>query len=87
VGQHGAGGGLAAGIADLSRPIANDKDDFVAKLLKLSQLAKPDYMAQVDIGAAGVEAHLQPQRLALLQQPHHFLFHNNFSDASPEDFM
>ena len=40
VGQHGAGGRLAAGVAYLRRPVADDEDYLVAEVLQLAQLAE-----------------------------------------------
>jgi hypothetical protein len=43
------------------------------QVLELPQLAQPDYVAQVDVGPAGVEAHLEAQFPTALEQPDEFL--------------
>ena len=52
---------VAAGIADLRGPVADDQHDLVAELLKLAQFSQPDHVSQVDVRGTGVEAFFQPQ--------------------------
>ena len=80
-GEHGAGGRLTGGVADLGGPIADDEHDGVAELLELAELAKPDDVAEVDVRRAGVEALLEAQRLAGLEQPDDLLADDDVGDA------
>ena len=64
--EDGPGDGRAARVTNLRRPVADDEHDLVPKLLQLSELPQPDDVAQVDVAARGVKAHLEPQGLVLL---------------------
>jgi len=58
------GGVLAAGIADAGGEVADDQHRRVARILEGPQLAEQDRVAQVDVGAGGVDAELHPQGAA-----------------------
>ncbi len=42
----------------------------------------PSMMAQVDVGAAGIESHLQAEFLAALEQPDKFLPGDDLADSA-----
>ena len=67
-GEHLPGGGLATGVADLGCPVADYEDYAVAELLELAQLAEPYGMAEVDVGAAGIEPHLESERFTGIEE-------------------
>ena len=58
---------LARGIADQRGAVADDKGDVVAQVLELAHLAQRHGMAQVQVGAGGVDAELDVEGLALLK--------------------
>ena len=60
-------GVLARGVADQRGAVADDKGDVVAQVLELAHLAQRHGMAQVQIGAGGVDAELDVEGLALLK--------------------
>ena len=60
-----AGSALAGGIADAGGEIANDQHRRMAGVLEGPQLAEQDRVAQVDVGAGGIDAELHPQGTAL----------------------
>ena len=78
------GGGLAAGVADLGSPVADDEGYAVAELLKLAQLAEADGVAEVDVGAAGVEPHLEPERFAGIKELLQLLAADYLGDSAVE---
>lgn len=53
-----AGGVLARGVADQRSAVADDKGDVVAQVLELTHLAQGHGMAQVQVGAGGIDAEL-----------------------------
>ena len=59
------GGALAGGIADAGGEIADDQHCRMAGVLEGPQLAEQDRVAQVDVGAGGIDAELHPQGAAL----------------------
>ena len=63
-GQRLAGDVAAGGVADEGGEVADEKDDSVAELLKMAQLAHEDGVAQVQVGRGGVKAGLDAQRAA-----------------------
>ena len=65
--EHLARVGASRRIADAGGPVADNDDDVVSQLLKLPDFAEADGMAQVQVGAAGIHAELDAQRLAGLQ--------------------
>ena len=58
-------GAFAGGIADAGGEVANDQHGRMARILKRPQLAEQDRVAQMDIGAGGIDAELDPQRAAV----------------------
>ena len=82
--QHRPGNGLAAGVAYLSCPIPDYEDHLVSQVLKLAQLSKPHRVAQMNVRAAGIEAHLQAQRSALLKAAHKLLLYDDLGHAAPD---
>ena len=87
VGEHGAGGGFAAGVAYLGGPVADDEDDFVSEFLKLAEFAEADDVAEVDVGPAGVEAHFEAEGLAFLEEAGEFVFDDDFDYAAAGDLL
>ena len=81
-GEHLAGGGLAAGVADLGRPVADDEDDPVTEILELAQLSQAHGVSEVDVSAAGVEAHLEAEGSARIQKLFELLLADDFGDAA-----
>ena len=77
--------GLAGGIADHRREIADQKNRRVAQVLKMFQLAQHDGVAQVQVGRGRVHAQLHAQRLAGLARSFELraqiFFANNFRRA------
>src|SRR5207237_8355438 len=64
LGGHGrARGGAPGGIADHPREVSDEKDDRVAEVLEVLQLADQDGVAQVDVRRRGVENRLDTNRL------------------------
>ena len=59
--------GLAGGIADHGREIADQKNRGVALVLKVLELAQHDGVAQVQVRRGGIDAELDAQRLARLR--------------------
>ena len=55
------------GIADARGVVADDQHDLVAGVLELAQLAEHDAVAEVQIGAGGIDAELDAQRPAQRQ--------------------
>ena len=86
--ERGARLGLAAGIADHCREIADQKNGGVAAVLKMFELAKDDGVAEVQIGGRGVDAEFYAQRLAglgrLLELGLEFVLANDFRGAFAE---
>ena len=60
-------GVLARGVADQRGAVADDKGDVVAQVLELAHLAQRHGVAQVQVGAGGVDAELDVEGLALLK--------------------
>ena len=83
-GEHLPGGGLAAGVADLGSPVADDEDYAVAELLELTQFAEPDCVAEVDVGAAGVEPHLEAERFTSIEELLQLLATDYLGDSAVE---
>ena len=54
------------------------------QLLELAQLAQPHHMAQVDIGAGGVEALLEAEHLPCLQELAQLGLHDNLGHATAQ---
>ena len=83
-GEHLPGGGLAAGVADLGGPVADYEDYAVAELLELAQLAEADGVAEVDVGAAGVEPHLESERFTSVEELFQLLPADYLGDSAVE---
>lgn len=62
-----AGGVLARRVADQRGAVADDEGDVVAQVLELTHLAQGHGMAQVQVGAGGIDAELDVEGLALLK--------------------
>ncbi len=62
-GKLGSSDGLAAGIADGGREVADYDDDLVAEVLKLPHLAQHDRVPDVDIRRRRVQPELDFERL------------------------
>ena len=60
-------GVLARGVADQRGTVADDEGDVVAQVLELTHLAQGHGVAQVQVGAGGVDAELDVEGLALLK--------------------
>ena len=60
-------GVLARGVADQRGAVADDEGDVVAQVLELTHLAQGHGMAQVQVGAGGIDAELDVEGLALLK--------------------
>ena len=58
------GGALAGGITNAGGEIADDQHRRVAGVLEGPQFAEQDRVAQVDVGAGGIDAELHPQGAA-----------------------
>ena len=61
------GGILARRVANQRGPVADDEGDGVAQVLELTHLAQRHGVAQVQVGAGGVDAELDVEGLALLK--------------------
>ena len=60
-GGEGRTGGIAAGgVSDERREVADQEDDLVAKVLKLTQLVEHHRVAQVKVWRGRVQAQLDP---------------------------
>jgi len=59
--------GLPGGIADKGGRIADEKDDLVAEVLELAQLAQQDGMAQVQIRCRGIKPGLDDEGSRLIE--------------------
>ncbi len=64
VGEGGAGGGAAGGVADHGGEVADDEDRGVAEFLKLAQLFQGHAVAEVEVGGGGVGTELDAQGTA-----------------------
>ena len=73
-GQHLAGLGLAARVADHAGEVADQEVDLVPQLLKLAQFLDQHRMPQVQVRGGGVETGLDRQRHAGLERLRQFLF-------------
>ena len=62
--QRLAGDVAAGGIADEGGEIADEKDDGMAELLEVAELAHEDGVAEMQVGRGGVKAGLNAQRAA-----------------------
>ena len=82
--EHVPRGRPSRRVAYLCRPVTHDEHELLAHILKLSELTQPNRMAKVDIGGAGVEAHLEPQRPPGLQELHEFRLDYYLGDAPLE---
>ena len=63
-GERLAGDVAAGGVADERGIVADQKDDRVAELLEVAELAHQHGVAQVQVGRGGIEADLDAQRAA-----------------------
>ena len=59
----------------------------MAEVLKLAQFAQHDGNAKVDVGRAGIDAELHPQRPALAQFGQEILFGDNLYRAAAEQIQ
>ena len=57
----------------------------MAEILQLAQLAEADHVAEVDVGPAGVEAHLEAKRPAALQHGRELILGDDAADAPLDD--
>ena len=80
-GKHRPGGRLAAGVTDLCGPVPDYQDHPVPQLLELPELTEANCVAQVDVGAARVEAHLEPEGLSRVQELVHLLPNDDLGHA------
>ena len=87
VGQHGAGGGASTRVADLRGPVADYQDELVPQVLQLAQFPQSNHVAQVNVRSAGVETHLQPEGLALLQQLDELFADDDVADTALGDAL
>ena len=87
MGQDGAGGRLATGVADLGGPVSDDENHLVSQFLKLVQLTKTYDVSQVDIRSAGIESHLEAQRLSSLQHPDKLIVGDDFLNPTASYFL
>ena len=65
--ERRTGGVAAGGIADESGAVADEKDDGVAEILEVLELADKHGVAQVQVGRGGIKAGFDAQRLAALE--------------------
>ena len=56
--------GLARGVADHGRKIADQENGGVAHVLEMFQLAQDHGVAEVNVGSGGIDAEIDAQRLA-----------------------
>ncbi len=54
----------SGGVADERGGVTDEEDDRVTELLEVAQLADQNGVAEVKIGSGGIEARLDPHRLA-----------------------
>ena len=73
-GQHLAGLGLAARIADHAGEVADQKVDLVPQLLELAQFLDQNRVPQVQVRGGGVETGLDRERNAAFQRLLQLLF-------------
>ena len=62
--QRRAGGGASGGVANHAGKIADQKDDRVAEVLKMLELAQEHGVAEMEIGRGRIESGFYAQRLA-----------------------
>ena len=83
--EHRARVGLAGRVADLRRPVADDEDELVTEVLQLSQFPETDVVAEVQVRSAGVEPHLETERLPLLQTADELVLRDDLRYAALRD--
>ncbi len=60
-GERLAGDVASGGIADEGGVVADEKDDLVAEVLKVLELAHQDRVAEVEVGGGGIESSLDAE--------------------------
>ena len=63
-GERRARGGAPGRVADHAGEVADQKNDGVAEVLKMFELAQEHGVAEMEVGRGGIEARLYAQRLA-----------------------
>src|SRR5262249_55989370 len=64
----------SARIADHAREVADEKNDFMAEILKVLHLMKQDGMSEMQVRGGGIEAGFYSERAMLLCGPGKFAF-------------